>query len=466
MSVVDVAERSAELVLYSNDAEGAVVGSMLANPKIVGQVVSSKLEGGHFYRPHFAALYEQVVTAYYADDPIDPVTIGEPIRRQLASAFNCDESEAVGRLRAAVMSYSGASPAAALKHVAVVRRHADRRALLTMTYRVQRALAEDDGDPVGLAAEASEEAMRIATATLLTDELMTFEDLGRAFVRRQRALMEARKQGIEIGAYFGLNFIDKALRGLRPGELWFLAGEPGAGKSAVSWRAAQGFSERQAKIPKERQVATLVASLEMGEEPSSHRWAMAISNIDGGALREGRNTDAELSHIVDEWKKRRDLPLILNHSSTMRLTQLRAMVVEAVRRHNVGFVLIDHWKYLETDRRYNNPFDEDEAKARFLKQDLAKQLNVAVLCLAHTTKNPSGEDFRPRMSDLRGSGYVAAHADFISFVHRPYKYATQDQLDDGEVSRTDAEMLWEKARHSVDGTSLPFYFDPSKMVIY
>jgi replicative DNA helicase len=149
----------------------------------------------------------------------------------------------------------------------------------------------------------------------------------------------------------------------------------------------------------------------------------------------------------------------------MRLSQLRALCVEAIRRHNVGLVVIDHWKYLSTDRTFRNPNDEDEEKARFLKQDLAKELNVAVVCLAHTTKGADQrEDRRPRMNDLRGSGFVAAHADFISFVHRPFKHASPADVEDGRVKRTDAEMLWEKTRHSVEGAA-DFYFDPSTMTV-
>lgn len=99
----------------------------------------------------------------------------------------------------------------------------------------------------------------------------------------------------------------------------------------------------------------------------------------------------------------------------MRLSQVRAITVEAIRRHNVGLVVIDHWKYLDSDRHFRSPLDEDEAKARFLEQDRAKELNVAVICLAHTTKGADErEDRRPRMNDPRGSGFVAAHADFIA----------------------------------------------------
>ena len=49
-------------------------------------------------------------------------------------------------------------------------------------------------------------------------------------------------------------------------------------------------------------------------------------------------------------------------------------------------------------------------------------------------------------------------------MHRPYKHATPDQIDDGEVSKTDAELIWEKARHGAEGIA-PFFFDPSTLTV-
>jgi replicative DNA helicase len=293
---------------------------------------------------------------------------------------------------------------------------------------------------------------------------VSFADLGREFVRNQKMLMEARRQGIELGAYFGLSFLDSFMRGLRPTELFFLAGEPGAGKSAVAWKAVQMFAERQMRKVPEQRVGTLVLSLEMGIEPSNVRVAGSISGVDGGAMREGRTTDDDLAKIISEWTKRKDIPLFFNFTSQLKVSQARALIVEAIRRHNVGLVVIDHFKYVLSDQRHQNALEEDEEKARFLKEAIAKELNVAVICLAHTTKL-SSEDGRPRLRDLRGSYMVAAHADFVGFVYRPYEYAKQQDIDEGKVQRTDAELIWDKNRHGLEGAAR-FYFDPSTMNVH
>lgn len=450
---------------YSADAEESVIGQMLSRPKIVGEVVGTLLEPGHFYLPAHRALYAEIVSAYYEDEAIDALTVAELTSKTLSRSWGCDEATAVARVREMAAGRS-ASSGEAVSHALLVKRDADYRSLLELSDSIRRQVGAEAGTPDELASVASQTAMQIATSTLLTHELVTFQDLGRHFIKEQRLIMAAHKRGQDIGVFFGRPYLDDWVRGLRPAELWFLAGEPGAGKSAVAFDAAEAFAERQSRYPKGRQVGTLVLSLEMPEESSASRYAQSMTGIDGGRLREGRTDDDDIRFITDEWRKRKDLPLIHNFGSNMRLSQLRALVVEAIRRHNCGLVVIDHWKYVDTDKPYRNTNDEDEAKARFLKQDLAKSLNVAVICLAHTTKGADmRDDRRPRMGDLRGSGYVAAHADFISFVYRPFKNATTREKESGEVLRTDAEMLWEKTRHSAEGTA-SFFFDASTMSIH
>jgi replicative DNA helicase len=148
------------------------------------------------------------------------------------------------------------------------------------------------------------------------------------------------------------------------------------------------------------------------------------------------------------------------------MSQMRALVVEAIRKHNVGLIVVDHFRMFDPDRRINNANQEDEAKARFLKEDIAKDLNVAVICLAHTVKLRRGEDGdgRPQLSDLRGSGQTAAHCDVVGFMHMPWMFATDDEKL-GNVKESDAEMIYRKNRAGKLGTAL-FDFMPDVMQIH
>lgn len=456
---------------FSRDAEQSVVGKLLANPKRISEVIGTGLEPEDFYVAQAKALYKEIITRYWADQPTDPLSVGEAVAKTLARSWEVDEAEAVDRVQRLAGAHKGRQADVA-GHAGIVKRYSMYRKLIDLSGQIVLDVERELESPEEIAGLLSQQAMEIATKSLLSNELVTFEDLGRHFINNQRRLMEARAQGKELGAYFGLSFLDTFTRGLRPSELFILAGEPGAGKSFVAWTASQLFAERQAAKPYDKslphggRIGTLVLSLEMAEEPSSTRIAQAITRLDGGKLREGRTEEAELAKVIAEWKKRRDLPLYFNFASVMKGSQLKAIVVEAIQRHNVGLVIIDHFKYLDMDGRWRSELEQDEAKARFLKQDIATQLNVAVICLAHTTKAiESTDDGRPRLSHLRGSGQVAAHADFVGMVYRPYSHAKQSAIDAGDVKRTDAELIYVKNRHGLEGTAR-FYFDASTGHLY
>lgn len=450
---------------HSLEAERSVLGRiMAAGPKTAGEVIGTLLAAEHFYAPAHASLYEAIYENYYADLPVDALTIGEKVSKRLAGVWSCSENDAIVRVRdmaIAQTTFQG-NP---LDHARVVKRHADLRDLLDLTGAVQGEIAKEERDPEEIAAILSERAMRIATSQLLTHELRSFGDLGRRYLDQARALADARARGVELGAYFGMGFLDKYLRGLKPTEMMICAGEPGVGKSAVIWKATMKFAERQMKKDEDKRVGSLILSLEMSEEQSNLRLAQTIAGLDGGRLREGNIDSDDFTNITYEWGRRKELPLYFNFASILRTSQMRALIVEAVRRHNVGLVVIDHFRYFDLDHRLRNPNDEDEEKARFLANSIAKDLNVAVICIAHTTKGiENTPDHRPTLSHLRGSGQVAAHADFVAFVYRPYAYAEDEDKAAGIVSETDAEMIWRKNRHGLDGIE-PFYFEPSKMQI-
>lgn len=458
MSFLEQASTAA--VPFSKEAEQSVVGALLARPKVTGEVIGTLLLPEHFHSRALRILFDRLVDAHYKDGSVDPLTIVELGGADLLGAWDCDKETAVTYVR----RLAGAGePHNAVAHAKLVKRDHDRRALLELAADITARASEPGADPERIAAEVSQRSMQVATNTVLSNEIISYGDLGRRFARRQEELRRLRKEGIELGAFFGLNFIDERVHGLKPGELFILAGEPGCGKSGVSFCAARAFAERQMKKPEDKRLGAFILSLEMGEEPTSDRFGQSEGFVDGGKLRDGTATDDEMAKIIQQWGRRQDIPLHFNFTSLLRTSQVRAMIVEAIRRHGVNLVVIDHMRYMDSDTKHDSKADEDEEKARFLKESIAKDLGVAVIVLAHTTKAvDTTDDRRPRLSHLRGGGMVAAHADYVAFQYRPAMHATEDEILDGSVRVTDSELIYEKNRHGLTGAT-PFHFDPSVM---
>lgn len=448
----------------NSEAEWAVIGQMLAREKTIAEVVGAQLAVEDFFNPDARLIFETAVESFYAGEKVDPVLVGDRLRNPLARQWSCQESEVPQRLYQRTAAFQHAT--GVLDHAKVVRRHADNRRLLNLMESAQREIAVGDKAPEEVGDMLATEAAAIIAGGRKRADILSFADVGREYVKYLKRLKMAREQGIELAVYTGLKFVDHWTKGIAPGELMLFAGDPGVGKSAVSWECVQGFARRQMSKAPDKRVASMVLSMEMGLEGSSARLATGMTRIEGDKLREGEISDDELSTIIRHWKNTQDLPLYWNFAPNFRMSQMRALIVEGIRRHNVGFVLIDHFRMFDPDRRINNANQEDEAKVRFLKEDIARDLNVGVMCLAHTVKlrRDSGlGDGRPQLADLRGSGQVNAHADIIAFMYRPYMYATEDEKLDGSVELTQAEMIYRKNRAGGLGTA-EFYFDPAIMV--
>lgn len=442
----------------SRQAEESVIAKCMADPSQIPKVKVKGLTSGDFYHSPMRVLWEQIEENFAADEQTDALTIGEAAQTKLAKLLRCPGPEAVEKVTRLAAS-RGLDPMDAEGHAELVMRHSRYRELLDLSRAIQTAVVEESGTPQEVAGGVAQRAMKLATSGLLTNDIKSYGELGRDFIRGLKVAKEAHDLGVEMGVFFDMPFIDHRTSGLRGSELMFIAGEPGVGKSALTWRASQNFAERQVLKPPNQQIGTFVLSLEMAEEPSSGRLASLITGVNGSKLRTGDISNAEIQGITNEWAARQSLPYYFNFTSTLRASQLRALVMEAIRRHNVGLVIIDHFRYFDMDVRNRDQNVEDEEKARFLKESVAKDLNVAVICIAHTTKSIETEDKRPDLRHLRGSGQVAAHADFVAFMHRPGMHQTG-----GDAKDTDAELIFRKNRHGEEGISR-FYFDPSRMEI-
>lgn len=437
-------------VPYSDEAEWAIISQMLTRQNAIAEVIGQQVEAEDFYRPDCRLLYETIVESYYADMPVDPVTIGERLRDPLSRQWCIDPQQVSQSL------YQQAAPRAhltnATTYTKIVKDKSIVRRLGTLMDSIKYQMDDPEISPEELGDRLVSEASAITTGGKKRAEILDFGEVGAEYLRHLQRQRAAKQQGIELAVYTGLKFVDSWTKGLAPTELMFVAGEPGVGKSAITWAFAQGFARRQLLKPEEKRLGTLVLSLEMALIGSSTRLASSFAGIEGERLREGDITDDELSVIMEKFGAMETLPLYWNFASNFRASQMRALIVEAIRRHNVGLIVLDHFRMFDPDRRINNPNQEDEAKARFLKEDIAKDLNVAVVCLAHTVKLPR-EDGRPRLADLRGSGQVAAHADIVAMMYRPWMYATDNEKLENVVSEEEAELIYVKNRAGELGTS-------------
>lgn len=442
----------------SQRAEESVIGVLLRSHDARTEIISSALEEEHFYFRPYRLAYQEVVERYYADDPIDPLSVAEAIGPRAAEQWHVSEREAVDRL-IALAKPDPAEDIPVREHARIIKRHHDYRELLSITNHALEDAIEQDQDPEEIAGVLSAAATRIVTGALTHNELVTYMELGRRWTRATQAEIAARAAGVELGAFFGIKALDEFIKGLRPTELMILGGDPGVGKTGLVMSMIRNFALRQMRKEPGQRVGTFFLSLEMGEKQTGDRYAQMESHADGERLRLGTLTRAELREIAAKWAQNRDLPIVVNYSGELRESQIKALCVEAIQRHQVGLVVIDHFRFIKADEKFEKQTEAEEQVVKFLKANLAKDLNLAVVCLAHTTKT---ENRRPVMDDLRGSKMISAFADIVSFMYWPWKQASQEKRERGVVDRHDYEIIHDKVRAAPPGTG-DLYGDMSTM---
>lgn len=443
--------------LASQRAEESVIGALLRSEEARTEIIGSGLHGGQLYYRPYRLVFEEVVERYYSDEPIDPLSVAEAIGPRLAEQWHISEREAVDKIVHLADHPEEAGPA--VDHAAIVKRHHAYRELTRIAREVIHEAAEEQRDPEDIAGKLSTAATKVTIGVMPHRELYTYATLGADWYRGEIADLEARAAGMELGAYFGIKAIDDFANGLRPTELWVLGGDPGVGKSAIAWACARNFAKRQMHRPSDRRIATLIFSLEMGREMSSRRFAQIESAADGEKLRRGLYTKLQLQDFARKWAANRELPIVVNHAGQLRESEIKALCAEGVRKFNTGLVIIDHFRFIQPDQRCENKTEADEQVIAFLK-GLAKDMNLAVICLAHTTKGQDGR--RPVIDDLRGSKMISAFADLVSFPYWPYKHANEQQRK--IMAREEYELIWEKVRQGLPGTG-ELWMDMSTMTI-
>lgn len=446
--------------MIATEAESSVISQMLSRPMVIPEVVGTMLTGEHFEDPGCRVVFDTLVEQFFADDGTDPLTVAALAQARLTRLWSATEAEVVDRLRKLAAALPDGDAAS---HAEIVKRWSKLRRLGALSTAIDRSVKEGK-DPDEIAGLIGSESLAIVSDGGDDDrQIVSFDEAGDEFVAYARQAIAAQRAGRSMGVRTGIRAIDGMTEGILPTELMMGAGESGVGKSILWWVAARNFAMEQSKMAVDRRIGTLVCNFEMGRVPSNARLAQMVSGVATSKLRGGGMTGDELQRVMQSFAARSGLPLWFNHAARPKASQVRALVTEAIRRHNVGFVVIDHFRLFDMDKRPRTEIEHDEERALFLKEQIAKDLNVALVCLAHTRKITAGE--KPTMSDLRGSGQIAAYSDFVTFLHRDALHATEEQIERGLVNPTAAEIIWGKNRHNPTGNSA-LHFDPALMHVH
>lgn len=418
--------------LHSREAEQSVLGGLFVSPVAFSDVAALVTESDFFEASHrviFATLAALVAQ-----------------KREIDLVVVLDALEGQGRLDAAGgMAYLATlardTPSAAnvLAYAAIVRNHAQRRALVNLGVQIgQWTLTDPD---CGVTLNRLRRALEALDGISSTNGPRLLADLLPGVLDRldERA---NRSPGTRLGAPIGLAAVDDLLDGLCPGRLYVAAGRPGSGKSVF------GLQALRAVVAAGHDA--LLFTLEMPADEVIHRMLAAEQPLNYGQLQAARLNDDDWSGLADTVCRLRHARLWIDDSSQLAIADLLARARRRQRQRPLGLVVVDYLGLVKGDYGENRVL-EIGSITRALKA-LAKELNAPVLLLAQLNRTLEQRgDKRPILSDLRESGSVEQDADVVMFFYR-------DELHNPESpDKGCAELLVRKNRAGKTGV-IPLAF--------
>ena len=418
---------------HSVEAEQAVLGSMLIDPRCVSEVID-KLRTDDFYIRQNKEIYETIYTMFNYSLTIDPVTVLENMKQN----GYYDENQSRGY----ILQLMDTTPTAAnvgeyieiIKDKTLLRRVAEAAGELTAMIQEGTSTGQDILEAAEQRIYAIRQGRAARGLTPISEVLIDVYDRLEELAASDRAVT-----GLETG----LRDLDRAISGLNNSDLILLAARPGVGKSSLAMNIGVEAAKQSGK-------SVAVFSLEMSKAQLGLRLVSTEALIDNKKLTSGRIAgEEEWGRVALAVASLSQAKMYLDDDASLSVAEINA---KCRRIDDLGLIIID---YLQLMTSAGGPPKNNENRqqivsdmSRALKL-MAKELNVPVICasqLSRANESRSAGQRRPMLSDLRESGAIEQDADIVMFIHRESYY--EDDTENPNV----AECIVAKNRHGETGT--------------
>ncbi len=391
---------------YSAQAEQAVIGSMLIDPRCIPEVLD-KLKADEFYLKSNRDIYETVYAMFAYGQTIDPVTVLDQMRVRGVYEDKLDT------YMAEVMRMTPTS-ANVLEYAAIVRDRALLRRLGETADEINKMVGEGSGEADALL-EAAERKIYALRQGRNVGGLLPISGIVQNVFDN---LSEAAASGNKIpGIPTGLADLDRMILGLNKSELILVAARPGMGKTSIALNTALHAAVNEGKT-------IAIFSLEMSREQLVSRLLSKAALIPSQNLMTGQLTPQQWRNITDAAQTLSATDIRIDDNPSLTVSEMNA---QCRRIPKLDLVIIDYLQLMQSAGSGHSWSNESRTQAvsdisRMMKI-MAKELNVPVICLSQLSRaNESRQDKRPMLSDLRESGAIEQDADVVIGLYRDGYY--------------------------------------------
>jgi replicative DNA helicase len=390
----------------SREAERAVLGSMLRDNQVIGDVVQI-VRGDSFYEDAHQKIFNATVSLYDRGHPIDLVTLAEELHQR-------NQVEDIGSYAYLNDLWNSTPTAANAEYYArIVRDRALVRNLIHASTEILRD-AYDQAQPADeMLGNAERKILEVAEKGTIGQTTTLEEAINKAYER-----IDARHQGEQLsisGLPTGYTDLDEITAGLQNSELVIVAARPSVGKTSYALNLVRN-------IAVDGGLPVFFVSLEQSRIELAERLLCCQARVDSHKLRKGNLSRDDMDKLVEAGGLLREAKLFIDDQPGQGMLRIAANARRLKLRQGLKLVVIDYLQLIEPDNR-RDPRQEQVAQISRRLKFLAKELDIPVIALAQVNRSSEDrQDHRPRLADLRESGSIEQDADTVMLLHRPDRY--------------------------------------------
>ncbi|MHC4107774.1 MAG: replicative DNA helicase [Planctomycetota bacterium] len=420
---------------HALEAEMSLLGSILLDPQVVGDVVLIVRSGEDFYKPANGAIYDTMVELYDKHASIDIVQLNQALADR-------EILDSVGGLNYLVELADAVPSAANATHYArLVREKAMVRRLIEAAGDILYEAYHSPDQAQAILDQAEQRIFNIAQHSQHT-QIESLHEL----IKQTISLLEASEGKQLTGLPTGFVELDELTGGLQRGEMIVIAARPSMGKTALALNIAEQMATHGLGVG--------IFSMEMSKQQVVQRILCARSGIDSQRLRRHMLRPDDIRALMAACDDLLHAPIFVEDTPGLSSMQLRAKARRMVAQHEIKIIIIDYLQLMALGGRIESRQLEVSEISRAVKA-MARELNIPVVCLSQLNRSPEQrEGHRPRMSDLRESGSIEQDADVVAMLHREDYYHQGDEawFDANPDKAGLAELILAKQRNGPTGT--------------
>ena len=412
---------------YSFEAEQAVIGAILLDPKLIERCINV-ISPKDFYVQMHKSIFEEMLLKFSNDQKIDYVTI-------LASFGNDKNVKNYMLDMVQMVPVLGNFQ----EYVKIVAEKSKLRELLNVSSMIRKEVEKSTDSSV--------------IKEYIKNQIIPNVDPNghKYFIECFYDTLEYMSKPIQKQRVLtGIQEIDDYTNGLTKGNLIILAARPGMGKTSFALRIARNVSETKKVI---------FFSLEMTVRELSVKLVAMETGIPLKSLNKGEISDEIWKKIITSFKNIKNVGanLIIDDTPASTIERIKSKIIEI---GDADLIIIDYLHLIRMENSTGNDFFDLTIISRELK-NLAKEFDVPVICLSQLSRAcEQRADHRPTLSDLRGSGSIEQDADIVFMLYRSDYYITREEFMNGKEYTNSCECIIAKNRHGSTGTVI-MHWDPN-----